>query len=458
MNKITKLCLMLGCLLMTGCSTLKQKKGCDNAFGSNKCQSLVVSKPMDPRGAESGMMYALPKQQIKFKINRVKVTQKGLEAALKSAEEQEQAIKSALNTHNKETVDKLKHHHKHVKLDANVASVTHLLEIALIDQQRLNEQLIEAQKATNAVRKKLAEFSGDVFEDQISLTQLPLLPDNNNVLVAKINKNALSSDTFELKTTRNGLLSGGMGQSEGQLDDIFVSLASAFAHVKATSRKPIKMKPKAPQAAKPDSDSCSILKEDAFEYTIDVNHSAAFKKLNAKMPAECFAYRVEPVTPLPAADCEVKDYLQISANKTYGYYDGLLYPRVSVVQFDVIKLRQGTEPELVVHSFFPEIINACQLGVLPINKALFANEDHEFEFNDGLLTRYKTEGSSEVTAFLGMFPAAAQSLISIPAEILQLRVNYQSKEKAYYDALLEAHQSRMNYQDALSDDTEDSEE
>ncbi|MEQ8691250.1 MAG: hypothetical protein RIC89_10500, partial [Pseudomonadales bacterium] len=136
-------------------------------------------------------------------------------------------------------------------------------------------------------------------------------------------------------------------------------------------------------------------------------------------------------------------------------FEGLLYPRMSGMAFDLLQSEDG-ETYSKVQSLFINVVDSSVIGVLPVHRSTFANNDVEFEFKNGLLTRYKSVTPSEVLSFLQLFPAAAKAVVSIPAEIIQLKIDYSSKEAAYYDAQAAIIEARRNLEAVeLSEDDDD---
>jgi len=95
-----------------------------------------------------------------------------------------------------------------------------------------------------------------------------------------------------------------------------------------------------------------------------------------------------------------------------------------------------------------DAINPNIIGNLPLRRGVFATNDYEFEFSNGLLTRYKSVRPNELVAALSAVPAVAKALVSIPAEIISLKVDYSSQEKAYYEAQQAVLKARLQLEDA----------
>ena len=53
-----------------------------------------------------------------------------------------------------------------------------------------------------------------------------------------------------------------------------------------------------------------------------------------------------------------------------------------------------------------------------------------------------------------MIPEAGKALLSIPAEIIQLKVNYSTQEKAYVEAQQAIYEARLLYEKSLESEVD----
>ena len=97
------------------------------------------------------------------------------------------------------------------------------------------------------------------------------------------------------------------------------------------------------------------------------------------------------------------------------------------------------------------MIDSHLLGVIPFERGYFATNEYEFEFKSGLLTRYKAVTPNELLSIFGMFPRAAKAIVSVPADIIKLKLDYSSSEESYYKAQQAAFEARQAYEKAVAE-------
>jgi hypothetical protein len=102
--------------------------------------------------------------------------------------------------------------------------------------------------------------------------------------------------------------------------------------------------------------------------------------------------------------------------------------------------------------FHSEIVlmpNGAPILSLPIHRAAFVKNITNVTFDRGILTEVRIEKPSELLAFFEIPLAVAKAIASVPAELLQLKIDYSSKEKGLAEAQkaqLEATQALLNAQ------------
>ena len=420
--------------------------GCASNFDSDgtctgsDCHSSVVSRKLSAGTTAAGTVYSLPKQLLEFKITRKKITKATLEKEKSGIKEKIKKNSEAISKLKNETIDVLKQKLKEKKISKVLRAKLELeLEIALLDNLVLKRKDKALNENLKKIQKKIAAFQGDKLEDKFELKVLDPVATSNNLFVASPNSSWWTSETIEIKTTAAGLLSGGSGKSEGNIDEIFVSLASAVGalEVKPSSDVMIKALTDVP-AAHMAMSSCAK-DEGIFSYKIDLEDANALGKLNFLLRQSKLCYILDFAQPVAAAT--------IAHNSKK--YDGLLYPRQTVVPLELFDSSSGAN--ILKKSFYPKLIDPRFVGVIPLKQGAFADNEYEFEFDKGLLTRYKAVNPNEFISALAMIPEALKALISVPGEIIKLKVDYSSQEKAYADAKAAAYTARLKYEKLLED-------
>jgi len=429
------LTLFLFFLLLGGCATIETRTSCND--NSSNCESTIVSKKITDGSIETGVVYAIPKQLIEFSLVRTKITKAKLKKNLETAIENEKSAKALVNKQEKIIIKDLKTKLSSAKSTEAKAKVSLELEIANLDLIVLKNKYNEAKSKLSLASTLLSKFKEEHYQDEIKFTSLSPVPDSKNRFAAKINRSPFSSETIEIKTTENGLLSGGSGTSEGQIDEIFIDLVKAISAFKAVSfgDKPLFFTGLSPK----DSNKCSS-KEIKLKHTFDLRDDKFESNLNKLLAKDKLCYSVNLVSENPSKTAPLKDGV---------FYDGLVYPRKTALQFNLYKT--DVMPKEYLKSFYPTVIDSRSLGIIPLKKGYFATNKYEFEFKNGLLTKYKAITPNELVDFLGMFPKAAKAVVSIPAEIIQLKIDYSSAEEGYYQAQQAALEARLAYEKAIEE-------
>ena len=442
-NHYSSLFLFFLLSIISACSTISDSSGCT----SDKCKSTIVSKSLTAGGIAGGVVYTIPKQLLEFRIERKEVTKKSLEEALeKSAGALVEAKKSVAAQ--KKTIKDLDFKvSKAVAGSGSAGKLALEAELARVHLLLLTQAEVEKAKALASAKQSLKNFKGETYRDNISLKALDPIPDGSKRFSAQLQKSAFTSETIEIKTTPSGLLSGGMGKSEGNVDEVFVALVKSFATLKAgPSVKSVQpMLALGPKPAKPD-DPCNAIAGTKLIVQFDPANERTLDTLNKQLITHKLCYKLHPATTLATA-----------ATIGKSHYDGLVYPGKAMIQFD---LYRSTVPDIDPvaskphRSFFPVVIDQSVLGVISLPKGYFADNDYEFEFSNGMLTRYKSVTPNQLLSALSMIPEAGKALLSIPAEIIQLKVNYSTQEKAYVEAQQAIYEARLLYEKSLESEVD----
>lgn len=423
----------------------------------DKCKSSIISIPANQATPVNGVMYAIPKQDITLKIVRTKVTKKSLEDKLQTAKDA--ATKKATALESKS--DELKKKKKLITLAVGdkkaLAKLNLEASILELEETVLKKEKADADKKRLKAQQDLDKFSsqGEHFKDDITMSAGKPYPDADNLLVAQLNTNYVTSETIELKTTAAGLLSGGTGKSEGQVDQIIVSAISAIKSVKVKTPPLVKIFSVNPmQTAQ--KKSCAVNpKEETFEFKINFDDDNYADNLKSALDKTSLCYyEFDLVTQITksklTSDTESKN--DSGQEQISNAIDGLVYPRKRQLQFNVYNVLSNDDKSFV-KSLYTDYIDSSRLAYISLDKGRFATNEYEFEFTDGLLTRYKSTKPNEIVEALSLIPEAAKAIISVPGEILQLKIDYSSKEAAYYDAQRLVLEAKEAYEKQESEET-----
>ena len=81
---------------------------------------------------------------------------------------------------------------------------------------------------------------------------------------------------------------------------------------------------------------------------------------------------------------------------------------------------------------------------LPTKTSAFVTTTQSFAFVNGMPTSFGDQRNSEALAFLSIPVKVAKAIVSVPAEIIQARVNYDSQATAEVDAKTAALKAKLD--------------
>ena len=423
-----------GAILLLSCSAIPENGECK----ANNCKSMVVSTAVIPGKPNSGVIYALPTQLLEFTAQRMSINLSKLTEALKRTQT---ALIQQENLVNEKdaAVKSLEEQLKEAKSDAAKAKLGLQLEIARIELLTLKRTQNTRSIAVATAQQELDDFDPDdnsqQYDDRFELKPLAAIPDSSLRFSARLNKNARTSEVFEIKTTNTGLLSGGSGTSKGQVDELFVALVRAVSTLQTATDSSLTGIKRIRESIPTPNTSCAAGDGTTLNIQIDpYSGETGLQAVNKALQESKMCYRLELAS-------SIGDKVTPS-----GSYEGLLYTSVATIQYQLFATNGGNTLEKV---FYPVVIDSSVLGVLPMTKSAFADNQYEFEFSNGMLTRYKSDTPNPWLSVLGVIPEAGKALLSIPAELIQLKIDYSSKETGYYQAQQAAYEARINYEQSL---------
>jgi hypothetical protein len=417
------------------------------------CQSIVTSRYVTPYDQPaSGILYGLPKEYIEIKLVRQLTTKDKLQALIKKTSEQIAQKKAAFADIEDNQIPALKASLSQGQLSAAARARFELeIELARLQQVLLKTAQSKLEKQLTSTQDQLKQLldhpdNGKSVVDVFSFAT-KITVDSEHMLLAQIHHDGASSNDLDIKTTAAGLLSGGTVSSQGQVDEIIVAAAQAIAAVSGVpgGGQQISFTKMMPGASLPNS-ACQV-EEKSYTFVLDPDADDPLGDLNQQLASAglCYGFSSTALTAYQAHTSAFKN----RASATPVSYDGLLYNRKMLVDLTVHQ-RDLSSPIMIlgqaVKTYHAEISDKRYISLISMQKGYFADNKYEFEFKDGYLTRYAVTQPSEIVGALSMVPRALKALIEIPAEIIQLKIDYSSKEAAYEQAKAEVLKSRLQLQ------------
>jgi len=467
---------ILSVVLLSSCTSNYLSATCTDP---DKCESAIISKTVQRNDKVSaGVLYALPRQ-------RVKVTIKSEFATKESTQKTIDALTVTLGEHKTTLLEAEKEKKKNEELlkqhtsqnEKFIGDTTHKIFYAEATIKVEKEKIAGLNKEITGLKAQKKKIPKDGRLHKISVTPVAEAPhaDGDAMLSAVMVDNPETADSFEITTTDAGLLSGGSGTSKGQVDEIIVSLAQAIGAFNApttpvpgVTKSSTSVKKSSKEDKKNGKDKC-LPKTFTKTFVLDFKHSDAPEaEINRffKTNKLCLKFNIDNASSF-ASDYSLLTY-DINAedgdgdgteDDDKGLYDGLVYPRKSALNMSLCETINTGVQQCSPNASFPtqyfslDIIDPSRVGVIKLDQGTFADNNYEFEFNNGLLTRFKSDKPSEIISALAMIPAAAKALVEIPAEIIQLKFDLSDKDRAYYEMQTAILKAKLEH-DAISDNQE----
>lgn len=381
-------------------------------FSSGCSTSVVTSRPYDNTAAPvmDGVIYSLPKQMLLVKVTRERVDRAKLVKAVTDLTKKvaEEATK----------LDFAKARAEELKFKLSLASDAEkpklLAEKGIAD---LDVKFIEIgfKKLTVDLERseqQLAQLpdGGTVWQDIIGCEAQAPVPDSQWTFVAQLDHSWTRADDLKLTTTDSGLLQGYIGTADYKTAEIVVKVIETAARL-ATPGLSLFSEPNKNFSTRIKVDEKPFKYERLIDPSKDSDWSDVMKDLGDLGAAYVFTLSDVP-TPGP-------DRTQIEAP-----IKGLLYRR-PVMRTLIVKLNND-------YVFSKQLLlpNEGPVATLDLRASRGVVTKHEFAFKDGSLVNFGINRPSEGLAYVSVPADILRAVVSIPAELVQLKVDYSSKETA----------------------------
>ncbi|ADG11737.1 hypothetical protein B7G68_16905 [Caulobacter segnis] len=411
--------------------------------------ATVQSLPKDAtRGLDrdaEGLTYFLPKKLAKLTITREPVDPEELAEALKDATvalkaaKADQASKKSAAEGEQALLDQL-------ASDASArSSQTETAELAKAARDLSDIRVTKAKAAVDAADKAYrAALQGARCAYASKLELLPAQADVSHRYVAQLRHNWLRDDTVKLAVTPAGLLSSSNVVAADRTGDILVEIAGAVAGWGGgggrsslwSSRTHI------PQALQPDCGEPRTIVQifDPADASARAKVAAALKKadypfrvgpISAKDKAAVAADPSPPDEPSTSLDAHSPD--KTVAEDIFKADRGAIFYRSPLPVTLTLEQRANGDDWQVVDAVLAQLPQAGPISYIPANSSAFVKTVDDVVFTDGVIASWSPERPSEVLEVVRLPIKIATAIISVPAQILSLRVDYSSKGKALAD-------------------------
>jgi hypothetical protein len=311
-------------------------------------------------------------------------------------------------------------------------------------------KLVADNKTANRDIEKLITASANLtkFQETGTLTLLPIVPDASARYVANLNHNLLRDDTLKLNIA-NGMLNTSTLTSTDQTAAIAVSIADFAITLGAEGEGGGPEKSGYVEGLRPPPPaSCSY----SLSMVFNPLDGAQVTEVNQALGRHQAGFRIS----VPSAS-QTPAYTDDKRLKPVDLSQSLVY-RVAT---SVVILSSPVDGVLARDA-------ACPIQSLPMAQSIqaimpdsrskfavrqdagpFTTTNLTVGFSNGMLTDYTAVRPSELAAFWGIFPKVASDIVSIPATIIQARVNLDNAKTALVTADSNLQQARIAQQTVI---------
>jgi hypothetical protein len=249
----------------------------------------------------------------------------------------------------------------------------------------------------------------------------------------------LRDDAQTFAVTPTGLLSSTSVEATDHTGDILVEIAGDFAGFSVPSG--VSKHSLLPERAT--REPC-LTAARSFKFLFDPGLPASTAALKARLDEAKWPFEVEVIDPATAgpfqslanpvnfsSSSSVPGCIKKGSTDGCGHANGLFYRTAAPVLITVFQKGVVRTP---LQGVVVPIPQAGPVGFIPLESAAFVKTTDKLVFDNGTLTSWTTERPSGALEFVRLPVRILKQLVSVPAELIKLRVDYSSQQAALTEA------------------------
>lgn len=411
-------------LLSAGCATVQSAP-------------KATSRGLD-RDAE-GLTYFLPTKLAKLTVTRELAEPADEAEALKAATlalkaaKADLAVKTSVAKDEQALLDQLSPDAE--ARPGQTATVERAVAALALSKNRL--KTLEAnQKQADETYREALRSAKCAYAGRLEL--LPAQADVSHRYVAQLRHNWLRDDTVKLTVTPAGLLSSSNVVAADRTGDIIVEVAGALAGLGSDGGKSL-ARSRTSQAASKQQPNCG--EPNTLVQIFDPADQSERAHVAANLANAHYPFRVGPLAEaqaeLPPVGPKAPPTRRSPTNESVAEAilkadRGAIFYRSSVPMTLTLEHQVGDRWH-VADAVLAQLPQAGPISYIPANASAFVKTVDDVVFTDGVIASWSPERPSEVLEVVRLPIKIATAMISVPAQILSLRVDYSSKAKALAD-------------------------
>jgi hypothetical protein len=264
-----------------------------------------------------------------------------------------------------------------------------------------------------------------------------IIADTKNLLILEYSQNNMFSDVLEFRVNNKGLLTNLNATTNDQTASIIADITKALTDLPKGSSKAleaqtyeiIKTKYNKSYTIK----AADLLRKDILvEWPLEALNQKDLKKPSQWVP-ESFTVG----TPDKQAN-NIVDYEEATGSKIKGKsIEGIFTRPIRNLAITIVPQKDTT----ATATNFIQITDTSKLLIFPIKRVPFTNTVNNLIISDGIITQNNMTRPSPVKGFFEIPINIAKAVVSIPAQIVQIKINTADNNKLLLDkekALLKA--------------------
>lgn len=411
------------------------------------CASPVLKSVAYDGNEVNGLVYALPKGQVLLQASRRKVDTAEVDAAKKDTDDTAEAAKTAAAS-SKSAEQQFK------ALEAEVAKAEEMKvgADALADVKRRRDlakvlaALAKTKAETTAAAAKKASDAYGLVRGQVgkwvesgSLTPQPNAPDPQRRFVTTHTASLWRDDVLALNVV-DGMLSTSESKATGQAANIIVNLVRSVAALGVGSAPAVPKTTFSLLRSGAGGQSPQIeLDCNAYDvaFMFDPTDQVSWKSARSQLVATGSQLQLTDISaPTPTPDSAAS---RPAAEPPKPPVHGLVYRAPRRLTLELARTPSPASPP--PGNCVPDgpssparitvsLPDASTMHVLPVIGAELTKTSIKHVFKEGMLTELSLEQPSTLAAVAVLPVEILKALVSIPAELIKLRIDYSSQEKS----------------------------
>ncbi|MBX9615589.1 MAG: hypothetical protein K2X25_08340 [Caulobacteraceae bacterium] len=385
------------------------------------CATVRSTTPQTSETA-GGLTYYLPTRWVRLTATRTVIK---LEDAVKARDAKQGALAAARQQAAEAKIRREQAQAVLLALDAaapNRAALSGAVFSAQAEEAVANARVVTVTTELEAANALVAELTvrGTVCSYAAKLELLPAQPDPTLRYVARTSHNIFRDDVSTLRVTPSGLLTSANVVAADRTSDIIAEFAGGLAGLGSGTGPEL--------VATEIAEDCAIQARQSV-HIFDPVASGELTRVSDALKAAKFPLQVVSSETQASAQA----YPAMEAPRLRKPFNGALFYRSP--QPVLLAIQQDYDPGtkenwVTVDAALVLLPQAGPVSYIPMNSSAFVRTVNDVQFTDGVITSWTAERPSEFLEIVKLPVRVLTDLISVPARLFSVQVDYSSAAEA----------------------------